>query len=81
MEGANAEGNGKTQDRAGIANRAIPTKDADINNVLLAAGKAISDVESDISSPERADEDEEAWVAADADNDDIYNLGVDYVDV
>ncbi|CZR56518.1 uncharacterized protein PAC_06407 [Phialocephala subalpina] len=78
MDGANAEGNGETQDRAGIVNRAVPTKDVDISNVLLAAGEAISDVASDISSPERAGEDEEAWVAADAYNDGLYKLGVDY---
>jgi len=80
MDGANAEGNGKTQNRAGIANRAVPTKDVDINNVLLAAGKAISDVESDISSPERAGEDEGAWVPAEAYNDDLYTSMFDYVD-
>jgi len=78
-EGAIIEGDGNAQDRAGIAHKAIPAKDVDVKNILLAAGKTISDVESDVSSLERVGEDGGDWVDADAYNDDICKSLLDYV--
>jgi len=65
--------------RAGIADRATSTKDVDVNSVLLVAGTEVSDTRSDISSLDSPGKDEEAWQAADTFNDDVYSIGVEYV--